>query len=977
MIFRGNVELNEDKNKIRNYFQSVKDFFTNKKLVKRISITYQVVWNLLLLLIIILILGGAFASGIGAGYFASLVKDEKPRTYDSMKKDIYNYEATSEIYFADNKYLGKLRTDLEREEVKIKDVSEDLINAIISTEDEYFKEHNGVVPKAILRAIFQEVTNSAVQTGGSTLTQQLIKNQILTNEVSFDRKAKEILLALRLERFFDKEEILEAYLNVSPLGRNSAGRNIAGVQTAARGIFGVNASELTLPQAAFIAGLPQSPSAYTPFKPDGELKSNEGLEPGLNRMKTVLSRMKDNGYINQDQYKKALEYDIVKDFTAKDDNPISKYPYLTFEVEKRAKEILAEIIAEKDGYEKADLKEDEALYDEYHTLADRNLRQNGYKIYTTINKDIYEKMQTVKDKFQYYGSNRTEFVKNKETGEVEKIVEPVEVGAVLIENKSGKIISFVGGRDFEREQTNHATNASRPNGSTMKPLAVYAPALELGKVSPGSIIPDVEMSMVTGDGKTYTPRNYGGSYYGLVSARTALAKSFNVSAVKIYMDIINQRPAKFLEKMGFESLIETDYQNPSLSLGGITHGVTVEENVNAFATFGNKGKFVDAYMIEKIVDKDGNTIFEHQSKPAEVFSPQTAFLMIDMMRDVISQGTGTSLNSRLKFRADWAGKTGTSQNYGDAWFAATNPNVTFGVWMGYDTPKPLEVSYKGLSYGVRNIYLWADLMNAAYDVAPNLIAPKERFQMPGGIVRRSYCAISGLLPSEGCSKAGLVQSDLFNAKFVPTKVDDSLISGKYVEIGDKKYLALDSTPNDFALSGVILNPDFIKSIGGKYLKDPRQLIPNSDKWKNVLVPNDKLTENGKIPHPIKLNASGKTLTWKKHPDSDIIGYRVYQMNKAGTSRKIASIPEGKERAFKANDGEYFVTAVDIAGNESQPSNLVQVGQKKKPKVDEDERNKTEQEKPIKEEETVPPANKEEQIPEKDDLPIIPPSDDED
>lgn len=165
--------------------------------------------------------------------------------------------------------------------MKLEDISEDLRNAVIATEDEYFKEHNGVVPKAIMRAVLQEFTNSSTQSGGSTLTQQLIKNQILTNEVSFERKAKEILLALRLERFFDKDEILEAYLNVATLGRNSSGQNIAGVQSAAKGIFGVEAKDLTLPQAAFIAGLPQAPFSYTPFKNNGEVKEN--LEAGMSR----------------------------------------------------------------------------------------------------------------------------------------------------------------------------------------------------------------------------------------------------------------------------------------------------------------------------------------------------------------------------------------------------------------------------------------------------------------------------------------------------------------------------------------------------------------------------------------------------------------------------------------------------------------------------------------------------------------------
>src|SRR5690606_27370730 len=238
---------------------------TGKKARKSVRVTYGVVWNLFLIFIIITILGLGFAGGAGAGYFASLVKDEPVRSYESLQKDIYNYEENTELYFTNEVYLGKLRSDLHREEVALEDVSQYVIDAVIATEDQYFYKHDGVVPKSILRAIVQDVTNSPVQTGGSTLTQQLIKNQILSSEVSFDRKAKEILIALRLEKFFDKDEILEAYLNIIPYGRNSSGRNIAGVQTAAQGIFGVDAKDLNLPQAAFIAGIPQNPYTYTPF----------------------------------------------------------------------------------------------------------------------------------------------------------------------------------------------------------------------------------------------------------------------------------------------------------------------------------------------------------------------------------------------------------------------------------------------------------------------------------------------------------------------------------------------------------------------------------------------------------------------------------------------------------------------------------------------------------------------------------------
>ncbi|OAT74209.1 transglycosylase domain-containing protein [Parageobacillus thermoglucosidasius] len=743
--------------------EHIKQTFSLKKAWRYFLITYEVCWNLFLLFLIFSLCAVCFAIGLGAGYFASLVKDMPLPSYQEMKKDVYRYEETTHIYFANNVYLGNFRTDLEREEVKLEDISPYVIQAIIATEDEYFYEHHGVVPKAIIRALFQEITNSATQTGGSTLTQQLVKNQILTNEVSFERKAKEILLALRLEKFFSKKEILEAYLNVVPFGRNSSGRNIAGIQAAAQGVFGVNAKDLNLAQAAFLAGLPQSPFVYTPFTSDGNVKKD--LSPALQRMNTVLKRMKQAGYISEKQYHEALQYDVAKHFAPPKPSPFKKYPWLTMEIEKRATKALAEVLAEKDGYQQQQLLQTPSLYKRYLAIAEKQLRQNGYNIYTTIDKNIYDRMQKVATNYQYYGNDVIRYVKDKQTGKTVAKREPVEVGAILIENKTGRIISFVGGRNYERQQLNHATQAYRSNGSTMKPLLVYAPAMEMGVIQPGSIIPDVELR-IKGDKGYYTPKNADGKTHGFVSARHALQYSYNIPAVRTYVQIMNKHPVTYLEKMGITSVAKEEEKHVALAIGGTTKGVTVEENVNAYATFANYGTFIDAYLIEKIVSKDGQVIYEHKNKPVSVFSPQTSYLMIDMMRDVIRHGTASSIPAYLKFQADWAGKTGTGQDNKDSWFVATNPNVTFGVWMGYDIPAPLQQKYKGLSYSKRTQLLWAQLMNAAYDVKPQLIAPKTRFNMPGGIVRRAYCTASESAPSNVCQKAGSIY-DLYNAKFAP------------------------------------------------------------------------------------------------------------------------------------------------------------------------------------------------------------------
>ncbi|MYL53182.1 penicillin-binding protein [Pontibacillus yanchengensis] len=894
------------------------------KIQKASRITYDVAWNVLLFFLIIGVVGFFFAGGLGAGYFASLVKDEPIRAEEDMKQDIYNYEETTEIFFGDNKYLGKIRSDLYREEVQLENVSKHVRNAVIATEDEYFETHEGIVPKAILRAIFQEVTNASTKTGGSTLTQQLIKNQILTNEVSFERKAKEILLAMRLERFFEKDEILEAYLNVVPFGRNASGRNIAGIETAAQGIFGVSADELNLAQSAFIAGLPQSPYLYTPFSNSGEVKSEENIAPAMDRMQTVLTRMHEAGMISDQELETARNYNIAADFAKPETSPIQEYPYLTIEIEKRAKKILAKELAKQDGYSEEDLENNEALQEQYFILADRNLRGNGYKIHTTIDQKIYDKMQEIKNNYNQYGPEKPETV--VVDGEEKTIQEPVQVGGLLMENSTGKILSFIGGRDYEQNQVNHATDSQRSNGSTMKPILVYAPAIELGQAQPGSVVADIDTSFQAGT-KTWSPGNYTGRYHGLTSIRYALAKSFNVPAARTYADIVNQDPVSFLDKMGFTTLTEGDRTNLSMALGAVTNGVTVEENTNAYSTFGNMGNFVDAYMIDRIENKDGELLYEHKSEKTKVFSEQTSYLTIDMMRDVLDYGTATYANYQLKYKdVDWAGKTGTSQNFRDTWFVATNPNVTMGMWMGYDTPKSIKCYGCNLSYSNRNINLWSQVVNAASDIRPDLMVPEESFKNPGGIVTANYCATSGLAPSELCSEFGLVKSDIYASGQVPSKTDDSLIQTRSVVVNGKTYVADEATPNEFTNSGIYFNPDWIERNNYDKLDDFSQLIPNNERWANVSVPaSNKLPNDGQPPAaPATVNVSGGAVTWSASASNDVVGYRVYRAPSPGAAFQLAGSSADTSLGSRGR-GVYIVKAVDYYGRVSGASPSAQYG----------------------------------------------------
>ncbi|MCF3943297.1 transglycosylase domain-containing protein [Oceanobacillus alkalisoli] len=955
------------KKSIQQFLHTIKESWKIGKIQKTSRITYGVMWNVILFFLIISFIGMFFVGGIGAGYFASLVKDEKILDYETMAQDIYDYAETTEMYFADNVFLGEVNSDLHRDETTLETIAPELISAVIATEDEYFNEHQGVVPKAILRAVLQEVMNSSTQTGGSTLTQQLIKNQILTNEVSFERKAKEILLALRLERFFEKDEILEAYLNIVPYGRDSSGRNIAGVQTAAQGIFGLDAKDVNLAQAAYLAGLPQSPSAYTPFVSGGGLKDEEGIQYGLNRMKTVLNRMLDMEYITQEEYDAAINYDLVADFKEDQKSSFEEYPVLTAQIEKDATDILYNVFLEEDGVTKEDLQEDPDLRVEYKERAARALQMNGYEIHSTIDKELYDVFQEIGQNFNRYGNNKwTEYPKESD----EWIEQAVQGAAIMIENSTGRIISFFGNRNPSIENHyNYSTQAIRSNGSAMKPF-IYGSAMEEGQLQPGTPIADVYLTVPDGGGRKEI-KNIDLRHHGLLSARTNLAKSYNIPAVKAYLPLIDLNPVdKYLRNMGITTIEDEEYANASFALGGLQHGISIEENTNAFATFANNGQFANAYMIEKITTKDGDTIYEHEVKTKEVFSPQTSYLLIDMMRDVISDGTAAGLRSKLKYsNVDWAGKTGTSQNTENVHFVASNPNITFATWMGYRIPDGLE----HLTHSERNRDYWTEFINAASDVNPELVAPDHAFQQPDGIVQRSYCAISGLLPSDLCEKAGLVKTDLFNAKFVPTEVDNSLITGDQIIVNGKAVSPGPDTPGEFAKGGgLMFNPEFLKEKGYDKIPDITQLIPlyeDRSKWEKIGFPNtntstNSISDDGKAPEPpTSIKNSGNQITWNASPSNDVVGYRIYRAAKEGDS--FSRIGSTTSTSFKSGsgDGIYHIRAVDYFGLESKASTIVTIGKVEDDKEKDKEKDKENEE--TSEEESRETDEKEEKAKDKD------------
>ena len=777
------VENMPNPNNIREFFKEFLAFW-NQPLQKHLrfifNVSFSVIKNLLFILLCGFILLGIFGTGIGLGYFASLTANEKPLTQEEMSDAITNLNLVSSFYYQNGEKISDVTSDEVRLVTTLDNISPFVKDGIVATEDSYFYQHNGIVPKALVRALLQEaVSSNAGVSGGSTLTQQLIKQQILTSEVTFKRKANEILYALRLEKYFSKEQILEAYLNVSPFGRNHNGLNISGIEEAAQGVFGVSAKDLTLPQAAYLVGMPQNPISYTPYTNYATLK--EDVSAGLTRMKTVLFSMYREKKITKQQYEDALAYNITQDFLAPEEISTQRQSYLYQAVNREATKILMKKMAEKDHLTYDQLKKDTELFNRYYDRANSELATGGYKITSTIDKGIYEAMQdsTAANGSKIGPTYQTPYI-DQNTGESKKQTDMAQNGAVLIENKTGKILGFVAGRDFQVNQVDHAFTTHRSPGSTIKPLLVYAPAMENNIIYPASIIPDTKISILQQNGTYWEPTNYGNKISNnFLTARHSLEFSLNNPTIKIFQAMLSKgiNAGEYLKKMGIKGIGEEEYQNIALSIGGTKTGPTVMEQTSAFSTLANGGVHHEAYLIEKIEDIHGKAVYQHEDVTSEVFSPATAYLTTDILRKVASATYFYNIKANLNFNADIAGKTGTSEFEVDNWFVGYTPEVTLGSWIGYDNFYSARYSItEADGYGhptMRSLRNWTLLMNAVYNAKPNLFNQNAKFDQPSSVYQDSVVSATGTKSGTATYNGksyfinGNTTTDLFKKDFGP------------------------------------------------------------------------------------------------------------------------------------------------------------------------------------------------------------------
>jgi penicillin-binding protein len=752
-------------------------------LVYYFNITISVAKSLFLHILSFLLVAGMLLVGVGLGYFAALLSKESVPSYETMKTSINSDYQPANIYFADNISLGSLKTNIVSQPVSINQISPNLTKAITSTEDSYFYQHKGVVPKAVIRALISSLTGIGTQTGGSTLTQQLVKMQLLNSETTFKRKASEILLALRIDKYFSKQEILQAYLNAATFGINNKGQEIAGVEEAAEGLFGKTAATVSLPEAAFIAGLPQSPSVYTPYTSSGKLKQD--LKIGMQRKNVVLFRMYRDGKISKQQWQSAVKYDLKKDFLSKGTKPTQtkRYGYVYNLVTKDARNILMKQLYKKDGLTAADLKNDNALYEQYYEQASNLLNERGYQIHTTLNKSAYDSMQTV-TKNSSLGTTHHSTATDSTTGKTVKVTEPVQSGSVLLNNKTGAVLGFVGGTKFSLTQINHAFDTSRSPGSSIKPLLVYGPAIQRQIIGSQTKIADFKVNF-----NGYKPTDYGKTIQNrYVSATEALKYSYNIPAVNLYKEVKKAGSVKpYMTKMGID-LTKKDYSQLGLALGGTEYGISVADQASAYSTFANGGTHTNAYVISEITDANGHVVYKHHAKKTKVFSKATAYIMTKMMRKVVTEGTASSISSEATFNtSNLVGKSGTSNDNRDSWFVGSTPKVTLATWNGYDNFYGNNYNLTDTSGTVTDQY-WTKMANAINDSDSSILGTHQKIKRPSGVKSVSVVASTGM-------KSGTITYDGSSSSVTGTKVK-SLYAG-WTPDPTKYHFAIGGTSKDY------------------------------------------------------------------------------------------------------------------------------------------------------------------------------------
>ncbi|WP_240376444.1 transglycosylase domain-containing protein [Bacillus piscicola] len=562
---------------------------------------------------------------------------------------------TTELFNKNGEKLAQLYVE-DRETVDIDDIPKHVKQAFIAIEDVRFYDHQGIDPRAVIRALYRDILAGSMVEGGSTITQQLAKNAFLTNDKTFFRKTKEVLIAMGIERKFSKDEILGLYLNQIYFGNGAYG-----IASAAELYFNKSVQELTVDEAALLAGIPKAPSHYSPVaSPDRSVK----------RRNTVLAVMERNGFLSAEE---TIMYQgkTVPDSLHQEENNQAYFTYI-------------------------DMVLDEA--EKKYNITSEQIYRGGYDIVVPLNKEMQEASHQLFQQDEYFPEGAA----------------GTEAAFIMMDHRSGGVIAVQGGREYVRRGLNRVQVKRQP-GSAMKPLAVYAPALETGKYHPYSLLKDEKMNY-----NGYSPRNYNDTYRGEITMVDALTESTNTAAVWLY-DHIRTESDAWLKSVG----LHVKDNGLAVALGGLSEGLSPMELTGAYTAFSNLGNQVDPYFIESITDRNGNIIGKANPEIRKVMSSQNAWYMIRMLENVVKHGTGSAGSTAYPL----AGKTGTTSfsevegGTRDAWFVGFTPEWTGALWMGYDKTTADQYLQAGSSFPTK-------LLKEILNKTPQPENSRSRFRKP-------------------------------------------------------------------------------------------------------------------------------------------------------------------------------------------------------------------------------------------------------
>lgn len=659
--------------------------------------------------IILILLLCVIGAGIVAAMFFGLFGDD----FEITKDDLVIGSANSVVLDKNGAEIANLSKEQQRKIISLDEMADYLPKAYVAIEDKRFYEHSGVDWKRTLGAIGNTVLKGGSSYGGSSITQQLVKNITGDKDSSgiagITRKIKEWAKAYQVERMISKQQILELYLNILFVG----GQDIHGVELGAQYYFSKSAKDLDLAQCAFLAGINSSPNSYNPFD---ETKDQEKVKENIKKkVLTVLKEMKDQGYIeNEDDYNNAVaEAEAGLVFTKGNVENTTDYSYHT---DAALKQIINQVMEEKKvSYE----------------FAEKYVYSSGLVIYTTEDQNIQKTVEKEFSKSKYLLKGRE---KDKTTGQLKN--EHSQAGMAIIDYKTGQVLA-VGGKLGEQQTAsgwNRATQMVKQTGSSIKPIADVAPALQEKVITPATVYNDAKT-----DFNGYSPKNDGDRYRGFINIRQFIATSQNVPAVKIMKELTPKKSLEYLKKMGISSLDDKNDTELPLAIGGLTHGISPLEMAAAYGTIANDGVYITPTFYTKVTDSSGNVVLTPKQEQTRVFSEQVAYLTRSITEEPVKSG-GTATYCNIT-GIETCAKTGTTDGSKDRWLCGMTPYYSAAVWFGYDSPE--EVVYSGTNPAGQ---IWSSVMKSIHANLKN-----ANFNTPSGITQATVCKKTGCLATSSCT----------------------------------------------------------------------------------------------------------------------------------------------------------------------------------------------------------------------------------